>query len=578
MKKVMFLAIILLSLTTIACTSDDEAAEQTSYDTNSTADGSGSLAVNSSDLSSFTISIDKTTAEPTTSAEAFYPEAEDNLDDSSNSGDFDTEVAIDVANPTTGTVGGVEITANNGTIVCNHGSNKVCYVLSGTTASGSVTIMGEKKCEVKLNGVNITSPDSAALNILCKKRAFVYVADGTDNTLTDTSSDNDHKGALYAKGKLLFHGKGTLNVYGRHNNAIHSADYIIFNKGNNIYANSTANHGVKANDGIFINGGILNVEVSAAAAKGINCEDSIIVRGGRTTVLTTGNGTYDSTEADAKGSAGIKSDTNVVLHDGEVRLKSSGSGGKGVNADGTVTVNGGSLYVITTGSQYKYGSQTSSPKGVKSDSDLTINGGTVKVRTSGSNGEGIESKSQLTISGGTVQVAAYDDGINAAGNLYVKGGSIVCVGNNSDGIDTNQNMYISGGNLVAIGSNGAESGIDVGENYRLYVTGGSFFGIGGRIDCSIGSTTQGICSTSGSVTANSTVAISKDGTTLATFIMPPYAYSNGSIMTSAAGMNSNNDYTITLGSSSVTATASTSVSSGMGGGGAPGGMGGGGRR
>ena len=204
--------------------------------------------------------------------------------------------------------------------------------MSGTTANGSFTVMGDKKYAVKLNGVSITNPDSAALNLLSGKRAYIILADGTTNTLAD-GTGGSQKGALYCKGKLLFNGSGQLSVTGNTNNGIHSADYIVFNKGNNIYVRSTANHGIKANDGVFINGGILNVEVSAAAAKGINCESHVIVNGGRTTVLTTGNGTYDTDDREAKGAAGIKADSTLTVNGGELWLKSTGSGGKGINVD-----------------------------------------------------------------------------------------------------------------------------------------------------------------------------------------------------------------------------------------------------
>ena len=131
---------------------------------------------------------------------------------------------------------------------------------------------------------------------------------------------------------------------------------------------------------------------------------------------------------------------------------------------------------------------------------------------------------------------------------------------------------------MAYGASGAEAGIDVGEQYKLTVTGGAFFGIGGRADCTLASTTQGIISTSGSTQANSTVTISNGSSTLATFTMPPYSYSGGTIMASAPGMSSGSSYTLTLGSSSTNVTATSSISNGMGGGGMqPGGMGGGGR-
>ena len=151
------------------------------------------------------------------------------------------------------------MSVNGGHVTANHGATKkVCYVVSGTTTNGSLTIVGDKKYAVRLSGVNITNPDSAALNLLSGKRAYVILTDGTTNTLTD-GTGGSQKGALYCKGKLLFNGSGSLSVTGNTNNGIHSADYIVFRKGNKVYVKSSANHGIKASDGIFINGGILNV-------------------------------------------------------------------------------------------------------------------------------------------------------------------------------------------------------------------------------------------------------------------------------------------------------------------------------
>ena len=203
---------------------------------------------------------------------------------------------------------------------------------------------------------------------------------------------------------------------------------------------------------------------------------------------------------------------------------------------------------------------------------LTITDGDIMVRTSGHNAEGIESKGTLTISGGDVLVSAYDDAINSSGDLTISDGYVLCVGTNNDGIDTNGNFYIKGGTLIAMGASGAETGIDIDEQHKFYISGGNFFGIGERIDGTIGSTTQGIVTTTGSVQANSTVTISSGSTSLASFSMPPYSYNNGTIIVSAPGMTSGSSYTLSLGSSTLTVTASNSINSGMGGmGGQPGG-------
>ena len=484
MKKKTF-AMLIASLAMMnSCTADDPFSSL-GYggDNNWNNDGtSGSISAGGSstttgDLTTFAVTIDQTTAEPSTTASAYLPDEEDALENNS----FTTEIAIDLSNPTAKTESGVEISVSGGHITANHGSVKgICYVLSGTTANGSFTVVGDKKYEVKLNGASITNPDSAALNLLSGKRAFVVLADGTSNSLTD-GTGGSQKGALYCKGKLLFSGSGALSVVGQTNNAIHSADYIIFNQGNNIYAKSTANHGIKANDGVFINGGIINVEVSAAAAKGINCESNIIVNGGRTTVITTGDGTYDTDDQEAKGAAGIKADSTFTINAGELWLKSTGSGGKGINVDMTANFCGGNVYVVTEGGQYKSNNDTSSPKGIKADGDINISGGTIWVRTNGYNGEGIETKSALNISGGEVASYAYDDAVNSKGDMTITGGYVYAQGKNNDGLDANGNIYLKGGLVYAICSGQPEVAIDANTEggKKLYLTGGTIVAVGG---------------------------------------------------------------------------------------------------
>ena len=454
MKKILFFMTLTASIIVMTGCASDDSFEQEYY--------GQSKSATTGELATFDIAIDKTTAEPTNVAAEYFPDEEDALENNS----FTTEVTIDMSNPVAKSENGVEVTVEDGHIKANHGSTKnVCYVVSGTTTNGSFTVMGDKKYAIKLNGANITNPDSAALNLLSNKRAYIILADGSTNTLTDGTS-GPQKGALYSKGKLLFNGSGSLSVTGNTNNGIHSADYIVFRKGNNIYVKSTANHGVKANDGVFINGGILNIEVSAAAAKGINSASHIVINGGRSTVVTTGGGTYDSDEREAKGAAGIKADSTFTINGGKVRLKSTGSGGKGINVDTEACFNGGNVYVVTTGSLYKSNNDTSSPKGIKADGNITICGGRVWVRTSGTNGEGIETKGALNITDGEVASYAYDDAINSKGDMTVSGGYVYAHGRNNDGLDANGNCYIKGGTIYAICSGSPEVAIDANSEQK----------------------------------------------------------------------------------------------------------------
>jgi len=598
-------AMMLLASMTIwaACTSDDPVSDwynngSMPYNGNNQDNNGGNQGLSSdtnSELLTFAVNIDKTTAEPATTAAATYPEASDDI--SRNS--FATIVNIDMSNPTAKEENGVTITVEGNDVTASHGKTEgVCYVVTGSTADGSLTIDGKTDFELNLNGADITNTRSTAIDIESKQKAFIVLTGS--NKLTDgTSADDSHKGALYAKGKMLISGTGSLEVYGTYNNGIHGKSNIVIDKGVNLYVKSIANHGIKAGDDLYINGGIINVEVSAAGAKGINGDIDITVNGGRTTVVSTSNGKWDDEDLETKASAGIACDSILTINGGELYLMATGSGGKGLKADWEGYINGGKIRIITTGGlYYSNGTQeshnytgntdnlddnyTSSPKGIKIGTKnehgvLTITDGDIMVRTSGNNAEGIESKGTLDVTGGTVLVSAHDDAINSSGDLTISGGTVMAVGTNNDGIDANGNMYLKGGTLIAMGASGAETGIDIDEQHKLYITGGNIFGIGGRVDGSVGSTSQGIICTTGSVQANGTVTVKSGDTTLATFTMPPYSYANGTIMISAPGLSSGTSYTVNLGSTSVSATASSTISGGgMPGGGGPGGGGPGG--
>ena len=591
MKKIMLSLVVVVSASILQCCSTDDPISD--YTTNNNAiysgdnnnsnsgsfNGGGSSA--STDLLTFSVAIDKTTAEPSATVAEYFPDSEDNLANNT----FTTEIPIDLSSPTAKTYdNGVTVSVSGGHVTANHGSVKsVCYVVSGTTANGSFTVVGDKKYEVQLNSVSITNPDSAALNLLSGKRAYV-VLNGA-STLTDgTTSKNDHKGALYCKGKLLLNGNGTLEVYGNYNNAIHCADYIVTRTGMNIYAKSTANHGIKANDGIYINGGVLNVEVTADGAKGINCESNITVNGGRTTVIATGGGVYEDSEA--KGAAAMKCDSVYTQNGGEVCLKATGNGGKGLDADWECYVNGGSMKVITTGGTYSYSRDTASPKGIKIGTKnthgvLDISGGNVAVYCSGS--EGIESKGTIDISGGTVSSVSGDDAINSASTFTVSGGMVMGYSTGNDGMDANGNMYIKGGTVYAIGKTSPELGIDANTEggYKLYVQGGTIVAVGGLES---GASLSQACYQSSAWSQNTWYALYNDGQLALAFQTPasggtPLVVSTSGTPTLTQGVSVSGGTSACFGmaytGSTVSGGTSVSLSSYSGGGGMGGGMNGG---
>lgn len=451
---------------------------------------------------------------------------------------------------------GVEATVDGAGVIINSTIKGVAYELKGSSSNGYFKIYSEKKFHLTLNGVSLTNPTGAAINIQSGKRVFVTLADGTSNSLVDGSSyntpdDEDEKGTFFSEGQLIFNGKGSLEVTGNKKHGIVSDDYIRFRTGTNIYITASNGHGIKANDYVAIGGGVLNIEVSGTAKKGISSDGYVLVSGGRTTILTSGDGEYDEDEDDVSGAAGIKADLYFQMEGGQLNIKSTGAGGKGINTDGEIIINDGDIQVITTGQTFTYSSDLDSKaKGIKSDTDVTVNGGTIKIKTTGGKGsEGLEAKGVMNINGGEIEIATYDDCINSAGDMYLNGGYIYAFATNNDAIDSNGDLYIKGGVIVALGASGAECAIDAAEGKNIYITGGTVVGVGGsNASYPASSSSQMSIAFQASVSTGSTLTVADGSDAILSFTIKR-GYQSGLYLISSPDFKNGTSYTVYSGSS-----------------------------
>lgn len=413
-------------------------------------------------------------------------------------------------------------------------SEQVTYTLQGSSSNGGFYMDGDYKAKFILNGLTLTAQDdNPALQIDNGKRLHIKLADGTTNKLTD-SNGASHKGCVMLNGHSEWDGEGSLTILGNSAHALWADEYVLIEEGTitvsgavtdgfniNQYYKQTGGTLTIANVGddgiavaatddaddeyngqIIITGGTATVSVSAAAAKGMKCEGDMTINGGTLSITTTGNGTYDTEERDAKGCACLRTDANFTLNGGTLSLSSSGTGGKGINADGSLTVTDGSLTVKTTGKQYAYNnSATASAKGIKCDGTMTLDGGDISVSaTGGSGSEAIEAKSAINITGANVYAYAYDDAINAAKNLVISSGQVYAQSTANDGLDANNNIYINGGDVIAIGgSTSVECAIDAAEGYSVYINGGNLFAVGASSEATSSSSSQASIEVSASV-------------------------------------------------------------------------------
>ncbi len=520
--------------------------------------GNGSTTYSSSisDLMSFDIAIDRTALEESEKIPTEGDEAEDYIENNSFTNNIRIAFEGDKATAT-GSVDGVTVNISGADVTVNSTVKNVCYTVSGTTADGFLKIYSDKKFELVLDGVSITNPDGAAVNIQSKKRGYIVLADGTASTLadgtkySDQTDGEDMKACFFSEGKMLFSGKGSLDVYANCKAGIRSDDYVMFRPGNNVYVKATAGNAIKANDAIYVKGGVINVETSAAAGKGLSSDGLVQIDGGRTTALTTGTGELDEDGADVSGCAGVKADSIFVMNGGELCCKSTGAGGKGVSTDQALTVNDGTIKIVTTGQQYVYGKLDTSAKGMKSDGEMNLKGGTVMVRCTGGEGsEGIESKSTMNISGGNVMAYCYDDAINSSKAMTISGGNVFAMGTNNDGIDSNSTLTISGGVVVACGTTQPEAGFDCDEN-TFAITGGTVIGIGGGTSTPTASACkQPVAILGGSSIASGqyiTVADASGNNVIAFNVPRDYNQQGYTLLVSSPGMTQGNSFTFNTG-------------------------------
>lgn len=277
----------------------------------------------------------------------------------------------------TGSVPGVAIQRDGAHLTIMNMSGPVKFVVSGKTANGSLKFYGDKRFQILLSGAEITNPNGAAINCQGSKTLYVVLDDGTVNRLQDGSSytvvdEEDQKAALFSEGQIIFSGHGELSVIATGRGGIRSDDYIRIRPGVKIHVNSSALDGLRANDGIIVDGGVINIETSGHGAKGVRSDGEMTVNGGRIIAICTGDTRITTEEGivDTTACAALYCDTLLTVNAGTLKFKATGDGGKGLNGNGDVNIKGGTMVNVATGTR-----DLKKPKGVKLDGSLAISGG-----------------------------------------------------------------------------------------------------------------------------------------------------------------------------------------------------------
>ena len=301
------------------------------------------------------------------------------------------------------------------------------YSVSGSCADGSITVKkGTTGVTLILNGITLTSSDTAP--IACNKSTAVTIqaAAGSVNTLTDSAYNNDdnypdnanaENAVIKCKdgSQVTICGTGTINVIANGKNGVKggattdtegTAWLTVKELTLNITAN--VNDGLKSDQELNVLSGNVTIK---AADDGIK-SDYVLNIGASGTTGPTINVT-DSCE-------GIEAAT-MNVYSGDITVHASDDGMNAANSDLTdysfaLNIYGGSLYI-----------DAQSGDGIDSNGTLTLAGGTVTVfSAANSDNVPLDCDGTLTLTGGTV-LAVGSGGMaqtpNSASQAYLSFGA-----------------------------------------------------------------------------------------------------------------------------------------------------------
>lgn len=266
------------------------------------------------------------------------------------------------------------------------------YVFSGDCDNGSITVKkGVTGVTIVLNGLTLTNDDSAAITLNKTAEASLIAAAGTTNTVADTAGSNDENAAVKVKSgaALAIGGTGTLTVDGNAKNGIKgAADAVIT---------------------------VAEVKLNINAADdGLSCDDELNITGGTLSITAGGDAVKASPDTGDTENPDTTSLGNVTISGGTLTLNAAADG---IQADGDLTISGGTFHVKTNGGHTTaLTDDSASCKGFKAGGALTVAGGTVNVDSAD---DALHANTDVTISGGTLTLATGDDGVHADNDLVI---------------------------------------------------------------------------------------------------------------------------------------------------------------
>ncbi len=278
-------------------------------------------------------------------------------------------VAGNIAQYVEATVSGAHVSIVQSADV-NDEVGEISYSLAGTSTDGEFYMEGSYKATLDLRGLTLTNPSGAAINIQNGKRINVSAKLGTVNTITD-GTGGTQKGAFVCKGHTEFKGKGELNVYGRTAHAVWSKEYVEVKN--------------------------LTLNILSAVGDGINCNQYFLMESGTLTIKGVGDDGIQVSYKDEEAEREDDDSSEATILGGTLTITTTANGAKAIKAESDITMMGGLLTITQSGKPTTDGTDYSYVSAVKADRDINILGGTVTINNAAMGGRGLSADGTVTI-------------------------------------------------------------------------------------------------------------------------------------------------------------------------------------
>ena len=311
------------------------------------------------------------------------------------------------------------------------------YVLTGQAKDVTVYVAADKedKVQLVLDGLAITNGNAPAIYVKSADKVFVTTAGDSALAVTGaflSDGDTHTDGVIFSKSDLVLNGTATLTVTSSENGIVGKDDLKITG---GTYRVSAQSKTIEANDSIRIADGVFEL---TAGTDGLHAENDDDTTG----YIYLGGGTFTIQAGDD----GLHATAVIQVDDGELTIAAA----EGFEAT-YVQLNGGTIAISSWDDGINAAQKSKAYRAT-----VEINGGDITIAMGAGDTDGVDSNGNILVNGGTVSVTG-NSAFDYDGTGTITGGTVIVNGQQVTTLP-NQMMGGRGGFGGGWGGNGGFGG------------------------------------------------------------------------------------------------------------------------